>query len=209
MVTKGMAFPIGLAAGIALTLIVLTLWGKYLDRTIYDAAQPRILRPMKSTQEVIVPDSSKYLPTVWLPEFSSQQHDSWSLRALDGHAVTLGDFKGKVMLLNFWSTTCAPCIAEMPGIEGLLDSLKNEKVAFLAVTQDDESTVREFLKKHPLRIPVYLSGEKPPADIRALGIPTTFILDTQGAAVLRHEGEVNWDDDGARSYIRGLLKKER
>jgi thiol-disulfide isomerase/thioredoxin len=206
MAINKIGFTIGLATGIALTLVVLNAWGKHLDRTIADAARPQILSPMKSTQEIIFPSSSKTLPAAWVPEFSGQQHDSWKIRALDGRAVTLEDFKGKVVFLNFWSTSCAPCLAEMPGIEALLDSLKDERVAFLAVTQDDDTTVREFLKKQPMRFPAYLSSEKPPADLFALGIPTTFILDTRGAAVLRHEGPVNWDNDGVRTYIKGLLK---
>jgi len=96
----------------------------------------------------------------------------------------------------------------MAGMESLFDSLKNERVAFLAVTQEEESIVRGFLKKRTLRIPVFLSSEDPPPDLLPMGVPTTFILDTRGAAVLRHNGPVNWDDDGVREYIRGLLKKE-
>jgi thiol-disulfide isomerase/thioredoxin len=203
-----MGFTIGLVTGIALTFTGLNVWGKYLDRTILDAAQPQILRPMRLIQKTVFPVSTTNLPAAWLPEVSSRQHDSWTARTLDGREVRLGDFKGNVVFLNFWSTTCAPCIEEMAGIESLLDSVKNERVAFLAVTQEGDSVVREFLKKHPLRIPVYLSSENLPPDLLPLGVPTTFILDTRGAAVLRHIGPVNWDDDGVREYIRGLLKKE-
>ncbi len=201
-------FTIGLLTGVALTFIGLDIWGKYLDRTILDAARPRVLRPMRRIQDLGSPDSSMKLPAAWLPEASSQQHDFWTARALDGRVVRLGDFKGKVVFLNFWSTTCAPCIQEMAGMESLFDSLKNERVAFLAVTQEEESIVRGFLKKRTLRIPVFLSSEDPPPDLLPMGVPTTFILDTRGAAVLRHNGPVNWDDDGVREYIRGLLKKE-
>jgi thiol-disulfide isomerase/thioredoxin len=206
MAIRRIGFTVGLVAGIALTLIVLDLWGRYLDRAISEAAQPRVLRPMRPTREAVFLDSSRNLPAAWLPEFSGQQHDAWRVRSLDGHEVTLGGFKGKVVFLNFWSTSCEPCIAEMPGLAGLLNSEKNEKVAFLAVTDEDENTVREFLKKHPLRIPVYLSSNKPPFDLLAQGIPTTFILDTHGAAMLRHSGSVNWDDDNVRAYIQSLLK---
>jgi thiol-disulfide isomerase/thioredoxin len=203
-----LGFTVGLAIGVALTFIGLNIWGKYVDRTIVDAAQPQILRPMRLIQETVFPALTTNLPAAWLPEVSSRQHDSWTVRTLDGREVRLGDFKGKVVFLNFWSTTCAPCIEEMAGIESLLDSVKNERVAFLAVTIEDESIVREFLKKHRLRMPVYLSTENLPPDLLALGVPTTFILDTRGAAVLRHIGPANWDDDGVRQYIRGLLKKE-
>ena len=208
MAINRLGFTIGLATGVALTFIVLDVWGKYLDRTILDVARPQVLRPMRRIQDIVSPDSSTNLPAAWLPEVSSQQHDSWTARTLDGRVVSLGDFKGKVVFLNFWSTTCAPCIEEMAGMENLFDSVKNERVAFLAVTQEDESIVREFLRKHTLRIPVYLSSENPPPDLLPLGVPTTFILDTRGAAVLRHNGAANWDDDGVREYIRGLLKKE-
>jgi len=206
MAIRKIGFTIGLVAGVALTLFVLNLWGKYLDRTISEAAQPRVLRPMMPTHEAVFPDSSRNLPAAWLPEFSGQQHDGWRVRSLDGREVSLGDFKGKVVFLNYWSTSCEPCIAEMPGIEGLLGSLRNEGVTFLAVTQEDESVVREFLKKHPLRMPVYLSSENQPSDLLALGVPTTFLLDTRGAAMLRHSGAVNWDDDSVRAYIQSLLK---
>jgi hypothetical protein len=94
----------------------------------------------------------------------------------------------------------------MPGMERLVDSEKNEKVAFLVVTQEDESTVREFLREHPLRVPVYFSIAEPPSDLLALGVPTTFILDTYGAARLRDRGAANWDDDSVRAYIQSLVK---
>ncbi len=178
MPIRKIGFTIGLVTGIAATLVVFDLWGKYLDRTISEAAQPRVLRPMRPTHEAGFPDSSRNLPAPWLPGFSGQQHDSWRVRSLEGREVSLGDFKGRVVFLNYWSTSC----------------------------QEDESVVREFLKKHPLRIPVYLSGENPPSDLLAPGVPTTFLLDTRGTAMLRHSGAVNWDDDSVRSYIRRLLK---
>lgn len=207
MTITRVGFTVGLFSGVALTLAGLSLWGKHLDRTVVDAAQPQILRPMKFIGKTVSPSSQTNWPAVWLPEDSSRQHDSWTVRALDGSEVRLADFKGKVVFLNFWSTTCAPCVEEMAGIENLLDSVKSENVAFLAVTQEDETRVREFLNKHPLRLPVFVSGENLPPDLLPLGVPTTFLLDIQGAAVLRHSGPVNWDDDGVRRYIRGLLKK--
>jgi thiol-disulfide isomerase/thioredoxin len=201
MGVRKIGFTMGLMAGIALTLGVLDLWGNYLDRTIAEAALPRVLRPMNLTKKAVSPYSSRNLPPAWVPELSGQQHDAWTVRTLDRHEVRLGDFKGKVVFLSFWSTTCAPCVAEMPGMERLVDSEKSEKVAFVAVTQEDESTVREFLREHPLRVPVYLSIAEPPSDLLASGVPTTFILDTRGAAMLRDRGAANWDDDSVRAYI--------
>jgi hypothetical protein len=84
MVIRRIGFTVGLVVGIALTLIVLDLWGRYLDRAISEAAQPRVLRPMTPTREAVFPDSSRNLPAAWLPEFSGQQHDAWRVRSLAG-----------------------------------------------------------------------------------------------------------------------------
>ena len=92
--------------------------------------------------------------------------------------------------------------------------MKNDNVVFLAVTSDDEKRVKAFVKKRGIRLPVYLcrgefpfdlpTGGVPTTFILDQGVPTTFILDRQGAARFRLAGPANWDDDGARSFIRGL-----
>ncbi len=98
-----------------------------------------------------------------------------------------------------------PCIHELPGIERLYDSLKNdERVAFLNVAVDDEQRVRDFLTKNPLRVPIYLGERSSSKGLSVMGVPTTFILDRKGAAVFRERGAANWDSDGARAYIRTL-----
>jgi len=97
-----------------------------------------------------------------------------------------------------------PCIAEFPAIEKLYDSMKGDNVAFLAVTRDDEQRVKAFVEKHGLRLPVYLSRGKFPNDLPLHGSPTTYILDRKGAAKFRSVEPTNWDDDGVRTFIRGL-----
>jgi thiol-disulfide isomerase/thioredoxin len=79
---------------------------------------------------------------------------------LDGKPVTLTQFKGKAVFLNFWSTSCGACIAEMPGINRLSDSLKDKQIVFAAVTQEPEKDVRNFVKKNIVGVPVYPSGER-------------------------------------------------
>jgi thiol-disulfide isomerase/thioredoxin len=131
-------------------------------------------------------------------------HDDWQIRSLEGKPVQLAAFKGKVIFLNFWATSCGPCVAEIPGIEGLYDSVKNENVAFLAVSQEKPERMHEFLEKNRLTVPIYLAEEKLPPDLPVLAIPVTYILDRNGKAVFRSVGAANWDDDSARSFIRAL-----
>jgi thiol-disulfide isomerase/thioredoxin len=140
----------------------------------------------------------------WLPSAPNPANAQWTLRPLGGAPISLAQLKGKVVFLNFWSTTCIPCIAEMPGITALYNSLKAEPVAFVAVTQDDEKSVRAFLHEYPIGVPVYLAGRDVPADLTPGGLPTTFILDREGAVVYREIGAANWNDDRVRTFLRNL-----
>jgi hypothetical protein len=92
MASKKAVSCIGVAAGIALTLVGLNEWGKHLNRTISDLAQIRVLRPMAQFQNVesaTVPANSDGLPAPWLPEISGDSHDLWSFQSLEGTRTTL------------------------------------------------------------------------------------------------------------------------
>jgi thiol-disulfide isomerase/thioredoxin len=197
------SFLLGLCLGVALTMAALDAWGAYLQRTIADEARPRLLTPVTKNHARHWRTAN---PPPWLPETSGQMHESWRLRAEDGREVTLGQFKGQVLFLDFWSTTCEPCIEEMPAIQRLKHSLQNEQVAFLAVTWEDPQQVRKFLKDHPLEIPVYFANGDTPPDLEPPGYPTTYILDTSGAAVFRQVGTADWDHETVRSFLSGLQR---
>ncbi len=199
-------FFIGLGVGVALTMVVLDMWGRYLDERIMVGANPWLVQPFRQRQHPVLhmPKTSDRLPRPVLPVTASAVHDHWIIRPPGGKGAKLGDFKGKVVFLNFWSTTCAPCIAEMPGIERLQESLEGEPVAFLIVAQEDEQAVRSFLQKVPLRLPVYLADNDIPEDLRPEIVPRTFILDRNGSVVYRDVGAANWDDENARKFLRGL-----
>lgn len=206
LLSKGLLM--GLGAGAALTLMVLNAWGGRYQRELYFATMPPLLRPFVQPPRVRIPESSARLPKPWLPETSGRLHDVWQIRSLDGKTVQLAAFKGKVVFLNFWATYCTPCIEEMPGIERLYDSLRNQDVTFLAVTQEKEERVRQFLSKNHLSVPVYLADQELPSGLPVSGIPVTYILDRNGKAVFRSVGAANWDDDGVRSFIRGLESQQ-
>ena len=201
-------FFLGAILGVAGTMVILEVWGNYLERTTFSDAQPHLLRPLGMESPPSLPKSSEGFPPPRLPETSGKLHDGWRVRSLDGKSVALAAFEGKVVFLNFWSTTCVPCIEEMPGIQRLYGSLLNERVVFMAVTQEDGKQVRSFLKDHKLDIPVYLADKEPPEDMAPNGFPTTFILAKNGAILFTHSGALNWDDEKARAYIRTIAAEE-
>lgn len=197
-------FFIGLGAGIAVTVVVLNTWGGHLAQQEVALAQPRLLRPLLSYCTPGLPKSSAGLPSPWLPTTLSPASHSWVLQPLSGAPITLADLKGKVVFLNFWSTSCVPCVAEMPGIEALRSSLKGSQVVFLAVALGNEQSVRRFLHQIPLPLPFYVAKTKPPKELQPSGFPTTFIINREGAVVFREVGGLNWNDDRVRTYMRGL-----
>ena len=127
------------------------------------------------------------------------------LEYLSGAKVSLRDFKGKIVLVNFWATWCPPCIAEMPSLQALQDSLGSENFFVVGIaTQDEKKDVEEFLKSSKISFPILLDfyGELS-RKFEVAGYPETFLLDRDGrflmfpdpkngALVLKVAGERDW-----------------
>jgi peroxiredoxin len=108
----------------------------------------------------------------------------WALKDPDGKPVSSDQFKGKVVVLDFWATWCTPCKAEIPGYIELQRKYGADGLVFIGVSvdQDGELVVKKFIKDHGINYTVVLAGD---SDIQsAYGdisvIPTTFIIDRQG-----------------------------
>jgi len=117
------------------------------------------------------------------------------LTTLDGKKVRLSDFKGKILVLDFWATWCGPCKASFPVLQRLYDSLKNDKdIAFLVINvwervANRDSIVKAFLKQTNYTFPVYL--DKQDALIRKYGItgiPTKVYIDKEGRIQFKEIG---------------------
>lgn len=126
---------------------------------------------------------------------------------LQGEPVRLADFRGRVLLLNFWATWCPPCRAEMPTLQALPEWFGADQVAVLALNyQEAGRTVRRFLEAGALNLPVALDAT---GDItRAWGVrafPTTVLIDRQGQARQVVQGEVDWASPVAIGWVERLL----
>jgi thiol-disulfide isomerase/thioredoxin len=111
-----------------------------------------------------------------------------------------------VVFLNFWATWCPPCVGEMPSIQRLYDTLKDEEgVVFVCVSDEEPDTVRKFVEEKGYTFPVYTMEGERPEDFRGRGIPTTFILSQDGKISFRHIGSAKWDDQSSIDFIKNLL----
>jgi len=108
----------------------------------------------------------------------------FQLPTLDGQAVSLGDFRGKPVLLNFWATWCGPCRFEMPFIQEIFEKKEWSDTGLVILAIDigeNPSEVKEFMENYDLSFPVLLDTNQDVAleyNIRA--IPTTFFIDKDG-----------------------------
>jgi peroxiredoxin len=127
-----------------------------------------------------------------------------------GHRpLSLSEFKGKVVFLNFWATWCKPCEEEMPSMERLHRRFKDQGLVVLAISEDvgGASVVSPYLKKHNLSFPVGLDPKSSVASLYGVwGVPSTFIIDRRGNRVLYANGSREWDGPDARALFQSLLR---
>lgn len=129
----------------------------------------------------------------------------WCIRTLDGKEVAFSECKGRVVFLNFWATWCVPCVEEMSSIQRLFNLMKCDDVAFLLITDEKEKTVRAFLDKQHLTLPIYLRDKKVPKVFKTRRLPVTYILDREGMIAFRRTGSAEWDDPACQKLIRDLM----
>ncbi|MGZ8975723.1 redoxin domain-containing protein, partial [Methylomagnum sp.] len=91
------------------------------------------------------------------------------LRDLDGRARTLAEWRGKVIVLNFWATWCGPCREEMPEFVRLQNELGGQGLQFVGVAIDEVDAVRDYLKETPVNYPVLMGDEHAPGWADQLG----------------------------------------
>jgi len=133
------------------------------------------------------------------------------LTALDGVRHRLADYRGRVVLVNFWATWCAPCRAEMPSIERLRRSLEGDPFIVLAVNVgEDAAAVRAFADQVPMGFPILLDRDSQVTHAwGARALPVTFIIGPDGRIRYRALGERDWADAKIRARLRVLMPGAR
>ena len=127
-----------------------------------------------------------------------------------GGTGTLAEYRGKVIVLNFWATWCPPCIEEMPSLDRLAERHAGSHLAVVTMAMDraSEDTIKAFHDEHGLR---HLTIQRDPdmklaRSMRLFGLPTTFLVDHRGDVVAQLVGEAQWDADEALAVIMPLVE---
>lgn len=133
----------------------------------------------------------------------------FSLIDSSGKMVTLSDLRGKVVLLNFWATWCPPCKAEMPSMEKLFQTLKEDGFVLLAVNiePNGRQTVPGFLAQNPHSFPVLFDDQGTVhTQYGVFQFPESFIIRKDGTVDDKVIGAIDWAHPETVAYFRSLLK---
>lgn len=131
-----------------------------------------------------------------------------SIADLAGRPRTLTEWRGKVLVVNFWATWCPPCLKEIPEFMRMQERLEAQGVQFVGIAADREDKVREFARNYKINYPILL-GQMDVIEIARLagnrvgGLPFTVVVDRQGRWVHSESGAL--DEPRLQEILRPLL----
>jgi peroxiredoxin len=131
------------------------------------------------------------------PDFTVQDSD---------HKITLSQFRGKVVVLNFWGTFCPPCVEETPSMVRMQARLKDKGVVVLGVSIDvDDTAYHKFLKDFNVNMVTVRDGDQRAASLYGtFGWPETYVIDRQGVIRRKFIGAVDWTSPEITDYLSKL-----
>ncbi len=126
----------------------------------------------------------------------------------NGKSVDTNEWRGKVLVVNFWASWCPPCVEEMPALDKLQREFSSQNVLFVGIGIDSPSNIREFLAKTPVSYPIVIGGLEGSNLSKQLGnaqgaLPYTIIINAQGKATSSKLGKIS--EEELRSAIKSVL----
>ncbi|MBK6267383.1 TlpA family protein disulfide reductase [Marivirga sp. S37H4] len=121
-----------------------------------------------------------------------------------GNKIAFDELHNQTLFINYWATWCPPCLAEMPHINKLYESLKDEQnIQFLLISRDEDfSKAISFMEKKGYDIPIFTESEVNP-QLRRQVLPTTFVISPDGKIIFEKEGMGNFNTDDFKDFLRG------
>ncbi|MEP5613394.1 MAG: TlpA disulfide reductase family protein [Cyclobacteriaceae bacterium] len=135
-----------------------------------------------------------------------EKFPSFELTTIEGKTYSSGDLLGKIVVFNFWFTSCRPCIEELPDINALKKEFENEDIVFIAPTWEDLSKVKRFLTRFNMEYEVVADVKEFAVENNIYSYPTHFVIDRKGYIEKVVIGYSVVTDNMLRKAINKLLK---
>ncbi len=118
--------------------------------------------------------------TEWINSVINKPVPYFSLMDVSGRTITSDQLQGKITVMNFWFTTCSPCIKEMPLLNQLLDKYQRKDIQFIAPSLNDKIAVTSFLKSTPFAYQILLNAQEFVKNFGVSTFPTSLLIDRKG-----------------------------
>ena len=117
----------------------------------------------------------------------------------DGKSANTEDWRGKVLVVNFWASWCPPCVEEMPALDKIAQEYAAKNVLIVGIGIDSPSNIRQFLEKTPVSYPIMIGGLEGSALAKQMGnaqgaLPYTVIINTKGKSVYTKLGKISEEE---------------
>lgn len=144
---------------------------------------------------------------VWAAAADAPQAPGFTLQSVDGKTVSLSQFKGDVVMINFWASWCGPCRQEMPLLDDIYKQYKDMGFVLLGVNvEPDAQSADAWLKKTPVSYPILYDPKSQVSQLyQVQAMPTTVIVDRQGNVRFVHNGYLPGDENQYMNSIRTLV----
>jgi thiol-disulfide isomerase/thioredoxin len=134
-----------------------------------------------------------------------RQAPALSLAQLDGTTLDIAQFKGRIVIVNFWATWCGPCVAEMPSLQALAKRLGDKAVVIGVNYHESPEKVRAFQARYGIQFALLRDPwHQASSDWGVQSLPSTFIVDSQGQLRLTAVGEVDWLSPAVAKRLNAL-----
>ena len=178
-----------------------------LVRMVSTLLSPVFFAPALAQQAI---SSQNLLKSIGLSKPALSQAPEFTLRDASGGLSNLAQYRGGLVLLNFWATWCGPCREEMPSMEQLSRRFGGQGLAVVALNQRESAAlVNRFMKTHALNFSTPLDTDgRVAASYHVYGIPVTYLIDGSGHAIGRKSGLLDWALPAVVDAFRKLISEE-
>ena len=179
-----------------------------MKRNISRRALPALALGLVATTSLALPQAA--LADAAAPALGAKSPaPDFTLPAVGGKSLSLSQYKGQVVMINFWATWCGPCRQEMPLLDAMYKKYKAMGFTLIGVNvEPDSKAAEEFLKKLPVSFPVAFDAESKVSQLyNVQGMPSTVIVDRKGNARVLHKGYRPGDENTYLDHVRTLIRE--